>query len=300
MIRLSWLANRRVFFVWILMLPLVGCASTGATIGSGVGDRQLTGPPYYAGDGVPDTVGVVIAHIPITYQRGANQEDIFDPAHSAEMASLLDDLNSAIDAMGVSRGIAGAGETNGRIPPDVQFNCWTDGFHDDECAVSGDTALGRGRQTMRLAVGRPSPEWVEWLGPSLAGVGGDVTLVITLEVGNYFVRQRGLSGTKEIELGTDHVAALPWVTSLETPVSVIQLTGAIVDRDGRALRIGAEGLLPRRTPFLVSSIDAQALITDTDVSELRRATRDDLPGNPPVWKAGLHALVEGLLGAAGP
>ncbi|HZA51832.1 MAG TPA: hypothetical protein VE549_13900 [Myxococcaceae bacterium] len=35
--------------------------------------------------------------------------------------------------------------------------------------------------------------------------------------------------------------SLPWLTSLETPVSVLQLTGALIDRSGQAVRIGAEG-----------------------------------------------------------
>lgn len=36
----------------ICVLPLLlvgGCATTGATLGSGVGDTFLEGPPYYAG-----------------------------------------------------------------------------------------------------------------------------------------------------------------------------------------------------------------------------------------------------------
>ena len=161
--------------------------------------------------------------------------------------------------------------------------------------MSGDTPLGRGRQTMRLAVGRPSPEWTERMASSLSRHDADAVLVITLEVGNFFVAQRGFAGAKEVELGTDHMVSLPWVTSLETPVSVIQLTGALVDGTGRARRIGAEGLLARRTPMHVSSIDAQTLITEEDVTALLAARRDDLPGRPSVVEVGLRTLVEGLL-----
>lgn len=48
----------------ILMALLAGCATTGATFRSGVGDRYLEHPPYYAGkalhafDGARQTVGI--------------------------------------------------------------------------------------------------------------------------------------------------------------------------------------------------------------------------------------------------
>lgn len=40
-------------------------------------------------------------------------------------------------------------------------------------------------------------------------------------------------------------------------MNVLQLTGALIDRDGKAVRIGAEGMLARRTRLLVSSIGGQ-------------------------------------------
>lgn len=126
--------------------------------------------------------------------------------------------------------------------------------------------------------------------------GTDRVLVVTLEVGQYLPRQRGLRGTKEIELGTAHIQALPWLTSLETPVSVLQLTGALVGRDGKALRIGAEGLLARRTPITLAGFGAQALIREEDVERLLTERRTDLPGRPLVWQAGVRTLVARLTG----
>jgi hypothetical protein len=77
-------------------------------------------------------------------------------------------------------------------------------------------------------------------------------------------------------------------------VSVLQLTGALVERDGRAIRIGAEGMLARRTSLLASAVGLQALITDKEVDELRTARRDDLAGGPVVWQVALRNLVAGL------
>ena len=144
---------------------------------------------------------------------------------------------------------------------------------------------------MQLSVGRPSSSWVQWLNGRASDAGPGTTLVVTLEIGQYLMRQEGLAGTKVLELGTNHRARLPWLTSLETPVTVLQLTAALVDRDGRALRIGAEGFHARRTRLAVSAIGAQELLTDEDVRAAREARRDDLPGTPLAWQVALLDLV---------
>ena len=106
----------------------------------------------------------------------------------------------------------------------------------------------------------------------------DEVLVITLELGQYWPRQKGLSLSKEVRLGTGYSASVPWLTSLEKPVAVVQLTGALVGRDGRAIRIGAEGLMAKRSNIVLSSIGGQMLISDEDIEKLRTLRRDDLPG----------------------
>jgi len=284
-------------------LALGACATTGATLGSGVGDAFLQHAPYYAGADAPaagDTA--VVGHLAIVYQRGATQAPIFDPSVTDVMAALLADMNAYLDSLQVTARLVEGGRASAVTdaatlrPPDVQFGCVTaPGVPDDDCAVDGDTVLGRDGLRMRLAVGRPSPEWIDWIGEVTVARGVEQVLVITLEVGQYLVRQRGLLGKKEVELGTAHVAELPWLTSLETPVAVLQLTGALVGRDGRAIRIGAEGLIVRRTGFRFSAVGAQELITDEDVDRLRTARRESLAGAPLVWQVGLRTLVASLL-----
>lgn len=152
---------------------------------------------------------------------------------------------------------------------------------------------------MRLAVARPSADWVAWLAAAMGGAAVERALVITLEIGQYRIRQSGLRGDKRVDLGSAHTASLPWLTSLETPVHVLQLTGALVGRDGRAVRIGAEGLLARRTSLPASSLGAERLITDEEIAQLREARRDDLPGRPLVWQVALRTLVAQLTGRTG-
>jgi hypothetical protein len=166
----------------------------------------------------------------------------------------------------------------------------------EDCAIRGDSALGRGHQAMRLSVGRPSKEWITWMRGVTDATATRRVLVITLEVGQYLPEQRGFRGTKVVELGSGNTAKLPWLTALETPVSVLQLTGALVDRDGRAVRIGAEGFFARRTRLLVSTVGAQERLSDEDVEAARTVRRDDLPGHPVAWRVALRELVTRLTG----
>ena len=275
--------SRRAVPVLALAL-LTGCA--GATFQSGVGDRFLERPPFYAGSAGP--VAGRILHLPVAYQWGATQAPVFEPAGS-RVAGLLNEMNAVLDSLGASTrspGLPPAG-----TPPDVQLGCETDAAGD---CPEFEEAPAESRR-LRLAVGRPSADWTAAMGETMGREGANVVLVITLEVGQDYTRQKNFRGDKEIELGTGHAMSFPWLTSLETPVSVLQLTGALLDRDGRAMRIGAEGILARRTSLPVSSVGGQALIGDEEVEQARTARREDLPGRPLVWQAALRTLVRGLL-----
>lgn len=289
-------ARRRASAFLLLALTTAGCASTGATYKSGVGDKLIEHPPFYAGASVaPD--GGRIAHLPVAYQRGAMQSPIFDPegGSGTPVAALLGEMNAYLDSIAATARVASAPRGT---PPDVMFACETEpAGPDDECkSRDPNRALGRGGEYMMLRVGRPSADWIGGAAAALDSAGASRLLVLTLEVSNYLPKQRGLRGTKEVELGTNHTVGLPWLTSLETPVSVLQLTGALVGRDGQAIRIGAEGMLARRTPLLASAVGAQRLLSDEDVAQLRAARRDDLPGRPLVWQAALRNLVAELTG----
>jgi hypothetical protein len=275
-------------------LALSACA-TGSTFRSGVGDRLLEHPPFYASAPTVVDTGRV-GHFPIGYQRGAGQGTRLDPANGrgTPLAALQEEMTRYLDSLSPAKPLLTGADTAPGTPPDVRFSCEADVAGD--CIVDTSRASGRNDIRMLLAVGRPSNDWVAWTSARMDSARVATILVLTLEVGQYRVRQTGLLGKKEIELGTGYVANLPWLTSLETPVNVLQLTGALMGRDGRALRIGAEGLLARRTGILASALGLQMLITDKEVEEVRAARRNDLPGQPLVWQVALRNLVVGLTG----
>jgi len=283
------------FFVIAIVALTAACASAGSTLGSGVGDAYLEHPPYYAGVQMEDVRrdSSPIAHVPIAYQRGATQPAAFDPANSSggPVNALLNEMNRYLDSLGLSTRTVVAAGTN-LVPPDVRFGCIPEnGVPGNECQARGDSALGRSGQQMQLTVGRPSQNWVASVSDAMTKSGTQRVLVITLEVGEYLLRQEGLAGAKVLELGTGNKARLPWLTSLETPVTVLQLTGALVDRTGKAIRIGAEGFHARRTRLSVSAVGGQELLSDDDVNAARTARRSDLPGEPLAWQVALRELV---------
>jgi hypothetical protein len=286
-----------------IMLALGACASTGATFRSGVGDAFPEQPPYYAGASSADVSRQLgkVGHLPIMFQRGATQAPVFEPesGKGTELAALLDEMNAYLDALKVSVAIADARTSfsTAAVAPDVQFGCMPEGnLPGNDCADRGDVALGRGRQTMRLAVGRPSEAWVTQNLELMRKSGATQTLVITLELGQYLVKQSGLKGSKSVELGSGYTESLPWLTSLETPVTVLQLTGALVDNAGKAIRIGAEGIAAQRTRLLVSAVGGQELFGDEAVKRARTARREDLRGTPLAWEVALRSLVTELTG----
>jgi hypothetical protein len=275
--------------LFFLAAMLAGCATTGATFGSGVGDRQLEHPPWYAGSrsaaGAP-----AIARFMVAWQGGASQPASFDPSDEPEspVAALLRDMNAFLDSVAGGPALPPI-RGGGVVAPNVYFGCERDAS--EACVERGDSVLGRQGTTMRLAVERPSPGWIARNAALLDSAGASHALVITLEVGQYWTRQKGLRGDKSVELGAGHEVPLPWLTSLEMPVTVLQLTGALINREGKAVRIGAEGLLAQRSPIIASGFGAQRLISDEDVDRARTQRRTDLPGQPLVWQEALCRMI---------
>jgi hypothetical protein len=281
---------------WLAVCTVVVAgACAGSTLNSGVGDAMLDSAPYYAGTLSADSAR--IGHWPVVYQRGGSQGELFDPEAGAgsAVARLLAEMNAYLDSLQVTARLTSAAKPSG-IPPDVHFGCPVDATGD--CLPPERRPRDRG-PLMRLAVGRPSGDWVSWAQPLMDEAGAGRSLQITLEVGQYWPRQTNWRGSKEIELGTGYTKPLPWLTSLDDPVTVLQLTGALLGRDGRAIRIGAEGLVAHRTSFLLSALGAQRIISDGDVERVRSARREDLPGQPLVWQVALRRLVAGLTGEFG-
>jgi hypothetical protein len=277
--------------VVLTALSLLGCATT---MGSGIESAGLARAPYYTGDGVLPATAVV-AHLPITYQRGVVGPPGVEPSdgEGSAMARLLMALNAYLDRLGLSSAVSLEG-LRGR-GPDVRFGCVPPGGL--LCDPSGGPWERWGRRIHWLDVTRPSQAWIEGTGRALAAAGASHVLVLTVELSEYWPRE--MTPVPLLELGSGHSQSLSWYTDPEMPVYVIQLTGALLDGDGRALRIGAEGLMARPSGLGMTLLGAQRLIREGDVERLLTAHREDLPGDPLVWEVAVRTLVTQLLDASG-
>jgi hypothetical protein len=222
-------------------------------------------------------------------------------------APLVAALDARLDSIGLARGLSIRLVDGGRVsavasraanaPPDVRFGCVTPpGAPLDECAASKDSVLGRATYAMQLAVGRPSAEWIAWIGDVARERGTDAVLVVSLEPAQYLPRQVGLRGDKQVELGARHVVELPWLTAVDAPVAVLQLTGALVRPDGRAIRIAAEGIMVRRSSLAAGAFGLQRALTPQDLRDALSHRREELPGAPLAWQVALDELVRHLTG----
>jgi hypothetical protein len=279
---------RPLALLWVAALVAQGCASGG--LRTGIGPQSFRRAPYYSGRAA--TAGPV-AWLPVTYQRGGAQPPSFDPRGGAAMNALLADMNAYLDSLMDGPRIDVPSPAPG-TPPDVRFACAMDAAGD--CLAENDEPSSPAEQarSMTLSVDGASGPFRTWLGSALSGGGASHAVMITVELAPFWPRQTGLRGNKVVDLGTGHSQELPWLTALDDPIWVVELTGALLDSTGRAVRIGAEGLFAKRTRFAISAIGGQEAIGDDDIAHVRTLRRDDLPGAPLAWQVAMRELVGGL------
>lgn len=280
----------RVGLAMLTGLTLIqGCAS--GALRPGLAPQSFTRAPYYSGRVV---AGGTVAWMPISYQRGAAQPPIFDPSSGAAMPALLSEMNAYLDTLMSGPRLTVPSPSPG-APPDVHFTCAMDVAGD--CLDVDDELSTPAEQpgSMTLSVDRASGGFAQWLGSALAEGGAAHAVMITLEVAPFWPRQTGLRGNKVVDLGTGYSQELPWLTSLDDPIWVVQLTGAVLDSTGHPTRIGAEGLYAKRTRFAISAIGGEESVSDDDIARLRTLRREDVASNPLVWRVALESLVGGLV-----
>ena len=143
----------------------------------------------------------------------------------------------------------------------------------------------------------PSAAWKDSLLARAGQNNVEYFLYITVGFSEYFLRMKNLLGSKELQLGTGYSIPSKWLTDLDMPAEVLHVTGALLDKNGKILRCGAEGIIAKKTGFLQSLIDVQDLISEEEITNLlNNDRREDLPGTPLKWKAALQNLVAQLLG----
>lgn len=253
-----------------------------ATSTRGTFDR----PPFYHGR---TAAPARVAHVAVSFRDEPGSLDP-TPSRSPALAAVLDSLRAELDRLGLSAPLAG-GDWPMRDGPSIRFGARRGGTGADGLPRSpGEIDTSEPRR-MTFEVEGPGRAWRD----RVAGAAGDsvgAILVVQLGFSEQWVRQVNWKGAKSIELGTGRALPLQWLTSLDDPVQVLQLTGALVEPSGKVLRVGAEGLLARRTGMAASVMGAQEVLTEEDLAALRAPASDGAPA----WRSALRQLVGGLLG----
>jgi hypothetical protein len=149
---------------------------------------------------------------------------------------------------------------------------------------------------MVLHIARPSAAWQQSAASLLAARGAQHAIVVTLGVSQYPKGREGVFG-KKVMLGTGHEEPIEFLSAEDKLLEVLQLTGMLVDAQGRVLRAGAEGILARDTPFAAQVIEVEKAIDDRTLEKvLTTERRDDLPGSPAKWDVALENLLAQLRG----
>ena len=241
-------------------------------------------PPYV--DGKPKGAVRPAAHAPVIFRSEPGSLDP-GPDKSPALAALLDSLAEEIGRLGLTPALAGESSAGS---PDVAFGCRRGGTGSDGMPLASDEIDEREPRRMAFDVEDAKKTWRDWLRTATAdSIRGVVT--VQLGFGEYWVRQKDWKGNKVIDLSSARAMPLEWLTSLDDPVQVLQLTGALVSRDGKIQRVGAVGLIARRTGMTASVLGAQEVLTEPDLKALQ-ATAE---GSVPVWRVALRELVALLL-----
>ena len=150
---------------------------------------------------------------------------------------------------------------------------------------------------MALYFRNASQEWKRKLLAAATENDIDAVLFFTIGFSEYFVRQKDWLGKKELEMGIGHSIPVKWLTSLDDPVEVIHIMGALMDKTGKIYRAGAEGIVAAKTAsFFESIIGLRNTLTDDAVSAITTdLRREDLPGKPLNYKVALQNLIANLL-----
>ena len=263
------------------LLSFIGCASITRNMQSTT-QKDVDETPYFRNFSkkmVPSKA--VVKMFPATLDQ---KKDWFAPS----LKPLLEEINQFLDTNEWVKMIEPIGITN-KGKPEFLFG--------DESILLAQTDDEKKEQTpaMALIITQPSKVWQEKWQAAIDGK-ADYTIMISLGISAYRINMKNWKGSKEIQIGTGYGVDLPWLTSMDDPIPVVQLTGALLDNNGKIIRTGAEGFFVKKTSFFKSVIGWQNLITKKDVDKIiNEHQRKDLTNNPLAWKVAVQNLIANLL-----
>lgn len=250
-------------------------------------DQPLAAAPHYAGP--PERHDGRLLHVAVAIDPWTLGS--LPPDALSVLQAINADLGTALDTVWDAPPLRAAMPSAGRpkvsvgLPPD------------DGSADFADVLPDRdGHLPALIRTWNGSRAWRDWAREQLAREQADYLLLVWSGIGAQYPVQRNGLGGKRLSIGSGHAPSLPWLTALDEPVEIVQLTGVLVDREGRVLRSGAEGMIAVPTRFSETVLGLRRTVQTSDLRTLPSRKRDDLPGQPRVIDVALDNLVAQLTG----
>jgi hypothetical protein len=248
-------------------------------------------PPHYTGKVPKDAV--VLAHeLRVGSSFGA-------PSGDRDLAAVLDsfarECEQYLAELEISKPVAIPAQADRNDLP-LFYVGHPDGFWAPTDAWSDEEREPHGRSVVVIALSDPPSRFSKQMEAPLRQSSATHVVYITVELSDYAVSQTNWKGSKAIELGTGHIAAVPWLTSLDQLAEVLQFKGALYRADGRFVRAGAEAFHAQRTPFRQAILNVQRTMRPDELKSALQAERADLPDEPLAWQIALRNLLGQLLG----
>lgn len=221
-------------------------------------------------------------------------ESKWDSTRTRNLLPLLEQMNDFLDSLQSITRLASTGLSIEEAP-DV-FIGLTGSDYDPASYKEMQRVSLAETPRMVMHLRSPSGKWRKKTARLSVERGVGHFLYITLGLSDYEPVQSGWSGQLELRLGTGYHIPLPWLNEPE-PIEVLHLTGVLLDREGHILKAGAEGIIAKKTGYLMPVLGLREGIPDYDLRKVSGETRrDDLPGKPLAWKVALQNLVAVLTG----
>ncbi len=145
-----------------------------------------------------------------------------------------------------------------------------------------------------LHLDKPSKKWRDDFSKQFSETDGNYFLMIWIGFSEYPKADKGIF-KKKVVLGTGYEREIRFLSAIDKPVEVLQITGVLLDKKGNVVRAGAEAFFHEDTPFWVQVLEMSKSIDDKSLHNvILEEKRDDLPGNPLAWKVAVHHLLHQL------
>ncbi len=281
---------KRAFSIFLFLAFIFFMSCSGALSGfRSSSTKKISKAPYYTGSA--KTLEGTIGHFPVEMDVRL-YNDFFENNRRDELTPVINAMNEYVDSFNVSKPLIYID-----LDPDKAPDIYVGNRNAFNSPAPGSD-LGDISETQEMVIYQqdPSKAWKDSLLAVSAKENVENFIYITIGFSEYFLRMKNLLGKKELQIGTGYTQAAPWLSDLDTPAEVLHVTGVLLDKNGKILRCGSEGIIAKQTGFWSSVFDLQDMIDEAELKNvLENEKRQDLDGEPLAWQVALNNLVAQLL-----